>query len=173
VVKESAVSSDETALSHARFLNVPQLTRVRRALAAIEVYPSLDLRRTWSNAQATHTARSSDLVRPADRLEPGGTNLVNVYAALRSQRDWTQTLGRLRVALADIEDLLFLNEASGGTQTIGIRWRNGLEVLLPGLSDGQVALLALVAIQQLCSATPPSIIAIDEPENPLIAKAPN
>jgi len=165
--KEGTPSSEETVIAHARFLKVPQLERVQRALASIEVYPPLDLRRTWSNAQASQTARSSNLVRSADRLEPGGTNLVNIYAALRNQRNWKETLGRLRVALGDIDDVLFLNEATGGTQTIGLRWRNGLEVLLSGLSDGQVSVLALVAIQQLQRPRPPSIVAIDEPETHL------
>jgi predicted ATPase len=165
--KEGAAAPDETVVTHARFLKIPQLVRVQQALASIEVYPSLDLRRPWTNLQASHTARSSNLVRPVDRLEPGGTNLVNVYAALRNQPDWKQTLGRLRVSLGDIDDVLFVNEPSGGTQTIGLRWRNGAEVLLPGFSDGQVALLALVAIQQLRRAIPPSIVAIDEPEGHL------
>jgi predicted ATPase len=164
VVKEGTASPDETVITHARFLKVPQLERVQRALAAIELHPTLDLRRTWSNPQASQTARSSNLVRPADRLEPGGTNLVNVYAALRNQRNWRETVGRLQVALGDIDDVLFINEATGGTQTIGLRWRNGLEVLLSELSDGQVAVLALVAIQQLKRARPPSLVAIDEPE---------
>ena len=168
-ISEQADSAapDEVMIAHAKFLKVPQLLRVQRALASIEVYPSLDLRHTWTNLQASPTARSSNLVRPAIRLEPGGTNLVNVYAALRNQRDWKQTLGRLRVTLGDIEDMLFVNEPTGGMQTLGLRWRNGLEVLLPGLSDGQVSMLALVAIQQLHRAIPPSIIAIDEPEEHL------
>ncbi|HWO22929.1 MAG TPA: AAA family ATPase [Kofleriaceae bacterium] len=161
------IEIDEAVLPHARFLKLPQLARVQQALASIEVYPSLDLRRTWTTLQASQTARSSNLVRPADRLEPGGTNLVNMYAALRNQRNWKETLGRLRVALGDIDDMLFVNEATGGTQTIGLRWRNGPEVLLSGLSDGQVSALALIAIQQLQRHATPSIIAIDEPETHL------
>lgn len=164
VEKAGTTAPDEAAITHARFLKVPQLVRVQRALAAIEVHTALDLRRAWNNAQASQTARSSNLVRPADRLESGGMNLVNMYAALRNQRNWKATLGRLRVALGNLEDVLFVNEAIGGTQTICLRWRNGLEVLLSGLSDGQVSVLALTAIQQLQRSTPPSIVAIDEPE---------
>jgi predicted ATPase len=162
--KEASVAPDEAAITYAKFLKIPQLVRVQRALASIEVYPSLDLRRTWINPQASQTARSSNLVRPADRLEPGGTNLVNIYAALRNQRDWRQTLGRLRVSLGDIEDVLLVSEPSGGTQTIWIRWSNGSEIPLSGLSDGQISMLALIAIQQMQRRTPPSLIAIDEPE---------
>lgn len=162
--EKSTARHDETVITHARFLKVPQLVRVQQALAAIEVHTALDLRRTWSHTQTSQTARSSNVTRPVDRLEPGGTNLVNVYAALRNQRNWRETLGRLQVALGDIDEVLLISEASGGTQTIALRWSTGLEVPLSSLSDGQVSVLALVAIQQLQRAMPPSIVAIDEPE---------
>jgi predicted ATPase len=162
--KEGAALSDETVIAHARFLKIPQLVRAQRALASIEVYVPLDLRRTWSSTQAPQTARSSNLARPTDRVEPGGTNLVNVYAALKNQRDWKETLGRLRVSLGEVEDVLLVSEPSGGTQTIWIRWENGTEIPLSGLSDGQISMLALVAIQQLRRPMPPSVVAIDEPE---------
>jgi len=162
--KSDTTAPDETVIASARFLKVPQLVRVQQALASIEVYSALDLRHTWTNPQASPTARSSNLVRPADRLEPSGTNLVNIYTTLRGQRNWRETLGRLEVSLGGVEDVVPVNEATGGTQTISLRWRNGPDILLSGLSDGQISILALIAIQQLQRRTPPSIIAIDEPE---------
>jgi len=72
--------------------------------------------------------------------------------------------GRHQVSLGGVEDVVPVNEATGGTQTISLRWRNGPDILLSGLSDGQISILALIAIQQLQRRTPPSIIAIDEPE---------
>lgn len=162
--KRDVVDSHETVLPHAAFLGIPELARVQRALASIEVHTPLDLRRTWSHAQTSQTARSSNLARPAERVEPGGANLVNVYAALKNQRNWRQTLGRLQVSLGDVEDVLLVSEPSGGTQTIWLRWHNGSEIPLSGLSDGQISMLALIAIQQLQRRTPPSLVAIDEPE---------
>lgn len=162
--KSDTTAPDEAVIASAKFLKIPQLVRVQQALASIEIYTSLDLRHTWTNPQGAPTARSSNLVRPTERLEPSGTNLVNVYAALRNQRNWRETLGRLQVSLGDIEDVLFVNEATGGTQTLSLRWRNTSDVLLSGLSDGQIWIMALVAIQQLQRRVPPSIIAIDEPE---------
>jgi predicted ATPase len=97
-------------------------------------------------------------------VEPGGANLVNVFATLKNQRNWRETLGRLQVALGEIEDVLLVSEPSGGTQMLWIRWANGLEIPLSGLSDGQISVLALIAIQQLKRPTPPSLIALDEPE---------
>ena len=163
-LRDGAALPGETVIGHARFLKLSQLMRAQRALAAIEVHVPLDLRRTWSSTQAAQTARSSNLARPIDRVEPGGVNLVNVYAALKNQRDWRETLGRLQVSLGDLEDVLLVSEPSGGTQTIWLRWGNGTEIPLSGLSDGQISMLALAAIQQLRRPTPPSIVAIDEPE---------
>src|SRR5213075_3026160 len=60
--KEDTVAPDEAAITHARFLKIPQLVRVQQALASIEIYTSLDLRHTWANLQASQTARSSNLV---------------------------------------------------------------------------------------------------------------
>jgi len=104
------------------------------------------------------------MARPADRLEPGGTNLVNVYAKLKNQTNWRETLGRLRLALGDLDDVLIQPDPSGGSLSLEVRWRNRIEVPLSGLSDGQVSLLALIAIQQLQRKTTPSLVVIDEPE---------
>jgi predicted ATPase len=161
---DQAIDPAETLLSRARFLGVPAAERIQRALAAIEVHVPLDLHSSWATPQAGATARSSNTARPVERLEPGGTNLVNVYAKLKNQPNWRETLGRVRLVLGDVDDILIQPDPSGGTLGIEVRWGRDLEVPLAGLSDGQVSALALIAIQQLQRKIPPSLIVIDEPE---------
>ncbi len=161
---DSPVEPSEAVLNRARFLKSPDIERMQRALAAIEVHVPLDLRCSWAAAQAGSTARSSNTARPAERLDPGGSNLVNVYAKLRNQPNWRETLGRVRLVLGDVNDVLIQPDPSGGTLGLEVRWEGGLEVPLSGLSDGQVSVLALIAIQQLRRKVPPSLIVIDEPE---------
>lgn len=164
VQEEAAIDPAETALSRARYLKSPDAERVQRALAAIEVHVPLDVRRSWAVLQSGATARSSNMARPVERLDPGGTNLVNVYAKLRNQLNWRETLGRIRLVLGDVDDVLLQPDPSGGTLGLEVRWSGGLEVPLSELSDGQVSVLALIAIQQLRRRIPPSLVVIDEPE---------
>jgi predicted ATPase len=161
---ESSVHPSEAVLNSARFLKSPEVQRVQRALAAIEIHVPLDVRCSWAAPQAGSTARSSNTARPVERLDPGGTNLVNVYAKLRNQPNWGETLGRIRLVLGDVDDILIQPDPSGGTLGLEVRWGHDLEVPLSGLSDGQVSALALIAIQQLRRKVPPSLIVIDEPE---------
>jgi predicted ATPase len=161
---DSTIDPGDTALQRARYLKSPEVERVQRALAAIEVHIPPDVRRSWAAPQASATARSSNTARPVERLTPGGTNLVNVYAQLRNQPNWRETLGRIRLVLGDVDDVLLQPDPSGGTIGLAVRWGTDLEVPLSELSDGQVSLLALIAIQQLRRRVPPSLIVIDEPE---------
>jgi len=161
---ESAAHPGEAVLPNARFLKSPEVERVQRALATIEVHVPLDLRCSWAVPQAGSTARSSNMARPAERLDPHGTNLVNVYAKLRNQPNWRETLGRIRLVLGDVDDILIQPDPSGGTLGLEVRWEHDLEIPLSELSDGQVSALALIAIQQLRRRAPPSLIVVDEPE---------
>ena len=158
------VDPGEAVLNRARFLESPAVERMQRALAAIEVHVPLDVRRSWAVLQAGATARSSNTARPAERLDPGGGNLVNVYAKFKNQPNWRETLGRVRLVLGDVDDVLIQPDPSGGTLGLEVRWEGDLEVPLSALSDGQVSALALIAIQQLRRKVTPSLIVIDEPE---------
>lgn len=158
------IDPNEALLNRARFLDSHAVERVQRALAAIEVHVPPDVRCSWAAQQVGATARSSNMARPAERLDPGGTNLVNVYAKLRNQPNWRETLGRIRLVLGDVDDILIQPDPSGGTLGLEVRWGHDLEVPLSGLSDGQVSVLALIAIQQLRRRVPPSLVAVDEPE---------
>jgi predicted ATPase len=164
IVLDHPIDPGETLLSRAGFLGLPAADRIQRALAAIEVHVPLDLRCSWAIPQSGATARSSNTARPAERLDPGGTNLVNVYARLKNQPNWRETLGRLRLVLGDVDDVLIQPDPSGGTLGLDVRWAHDLEVPMSGLSDGQVSVLALVAIQQLRRKVPPSLMVVDEPE---------
>lgn len=164
VVQGGHVDADETVISQSKFLKVPQLDRVYRALTLLEVHKPLDLRSPWMAAQPTPNARSSNVARPADRLELGGYNLVNVYAELRNQRNWLEILGRLRLGLGDVDDVLLKADPSGGSVGLWIRWEKGLEVSLAELSDGQVTYLAHVAVQLQRRKFEPSLVVVDEPE---------
>jgi predicted ATPase len=161
---DSTIDPGDTALQRARYLKSPEAERVQQALAAIEVHVPPDVRRSWAVPQTSATARSSNTARPVERLDPGGTNLVNVYAKLRNQPSWRETLGRIRLVLGDVDDVLIQPDPSGGTLGLEIRWGSDLEVPLSELSDGQVSLLTLIAIQQLRRRVPPSLVVIDEPE---------
>ncbi len=167
VEREGHPSPDDTVISQAKFLNVPELDRVASALASIEVHRPLDLRASWLAVQGIPSARGSNVVRPAERLELGGYNLVNVFAAMKNQRNWDEIFGSVRLGLGDVESVLIRAEPSGGTHALWIRWENGLEVPLHGLSDGQVSYLGLIAIRKMERRMPPSLIAIDEPETHL------
>jgi predicted ATPase len=164
ILLEQPIDPAETLLSRARFLGLPAAERLQRALAAIEVHVPLDLRCSWAIPQAGSTARSSNTARPAERLDPGGANLVNVFAKLRNQSNWRETLGRVRLVLGDVDDVLIQPDPSGGILGLEVRWGHDLEVPLSGLSDGQVSVLALIAIQQLRRKVSPSLIVVDEPE---------
>jgi predicted ATPase len=161
---EGSVDPAEALLSRARFLHSEDIKRVQRALAAIEVHVPLDVRRSWVVPQVGATARSSNMARPVERLDPGGGNLVNVYAKLRNQANWKETLGRIRLVLGDVDDILIQPDPSGGTIGLEVRWGKQPEVPLSELSDGQVSVLALIALQQLRRRVPPSLIVVDEPE---------
>jgi predicted ATPase len=161
---DASVDSNETVLSKARFVKSPELMRVRAALASIEVHVPLDLRSSWAVPQNGSTARSANHARPAERLDPGGTNLVNIFAKLKNQTNWRETVDRLSLLLGDVDDVLIQPAPSGGMLGLEIRWDGGLEVPLSGLSDGQVSALALIAIQQLHRKVPPSLVVVDEPE---------
>ena len=163
----TSIDHSEAAINRARFLKSPEAERMQRALAAIEVHVPLDLRCSWAVPQAGFTARSSNTARPAERLAPGGTNLVNVYAKLKNQPNWRETLGRIRLILGDVDDVLIQPDPSGGTLGLEVRWGRELEIPLSELSDGQVSALALIAIQQLRRKVPPSLIVVDEPEDHL------
>lgn len=111
--------------------------------------------------------RGSVLLAPADRLDALGTNLANVYYALREQSDrayWDDTMDLLRLGLGpEFEEVRSAVDMGGGAHALAVKWR-GRDRLMPAaaLSDGQIAFLAFVALYRLKRER--SLLAIDEPE---------
>lgn len=159
-----AVDPDDLALPVAA-PETPELKAIRMALASIEVHTAIDVRTAWTAGGNDTGSRTSNIIRPAVRVEQGGRNLPNVYHALRQQKDWLQTLQRIQLALGDqIEDVLTPADPSGG--------RIGLAVVIAGLgevpafsmSDGQLAYLALLGVLRLQRPVPPALVVFDEPD---------
>jgi predicted ATPase len=109
--------------------------------------------------------RSSNIVRPVSRVEVGGRNLPNVYHALRIQKDWPQTLERIRLALGDqIEDVITPADPSGGRIALEARIAGIGNVPAFAMSDGQLAYLALLGVLRLERPVPPALVVFDEPD---------
>jgi predicted ATPase len=158
------VAEDDLALAVAPH-NRSELDEIQAALASIEVHSAIDSRPAWMMGSSEPGSRTGNVIRPATRVEPGGRNLANVYHALRNQRDWPQTLARVRLALGDqIEDVLTPADPSGGRIGLAIRVAGVGEVPAFSMSDGQLAYLALLGVLRLQRPTPPALVVFDEPD---------
>jgi predicted ATPase len=162
--ERSVDQDDDLVLSSAAF-HIPELKTIQTALGSIEVHSAADARAPWTSLGNDAGPRSTNILRPASRVEVGGRNLPNVYHALRLQKDWPQTLERIRLALGDqIEDVITPPDPSGG--------RIGLEARIAGLgsipafamSDGHLAYLSLLGVLRLERPVPPSLVVFDEPD---------
>ncbi len=160
------VSDLELALDSAR--SVPAFNRVfavlSDALAAIEVYPSPDVRPSWVT-RANSGARAANVVRTVDRIEPDGSNLANVYFELRRSPDYPRVLEDIQLGLGSDFDEVDLGSSPAGSQiALGLRLRRRGVVPASALSDGQLAYLLQVAIVHHRRLRPPSLVVLDEPE---------
>jgi predicted ATPase len=161
---EHTVELDDLAL-HVAALQSPELEAIRAALSSIEVHPALDTHASWTAPGINQGSRSSNIVRPVSRVEPGGRNLVNVYHALRDQPDWAETLARIQLALGDrIENVTTPADPSGGRIGLALRFAGVGEVPAFAMSDGQLAYLALLGVLRLKRPVVPSLVAFDEPD---------
>lgn len=147
----------------------PAIDVVREALQSIETHLGVEVLPSWLARAYSRKSeiRGSVLLAPADRLDHIGTNLVNVYYALREQSDkayWDDTMDLLRLGLGiDFEEVRSAADMGGGAHALAVKWR-GREQPMPAslLSDGQIAFLAIVAMYRLRRSR--SLLAIDEPE---------
>jgi predicted ATPase len=160
---------DDLVLAAAAF-HVPELKDIQSALASIEIHTAIDARAAWATAAGAMSAgdsgaRASNIIRPVTRVEQGGRNLPNVYHALRNQKDWPQTLERIRLALGDqIEDVLTPADPSGGRIGLALRVAGVGEVPAFSMSDGQLSYLALLGVLRLQRPSPPALVVFDEPD---------
>lgn len=127
----------------------------------------------WKIYQGFHTHREAQVRAPqvtrADtQVSSDGQNLVSVLHSLyTSNRDFENEINTaMRAAFGDdFEKLLFPPAADQRIQ-MRIRWRSlKREQSAADLSDGTLRFLFLLAV--LASPSPPSLIAIDEPETGL------
>src|SRR5512140_2384880 len=162
---EHPVEGDDLALTTAA-LGTPELKAIQSALASIEVHTAVDVRAPWTMASSGEVGpRASNVVRPVTRVELGGRNLPNVYHALRNQKDWSETLARIRLALGDqIESVITPADPSGGRIGLALDVRGIGEIGAFAMSDGQLAYLALLGVLRLKRPVPPALVVFDEPD---------
>jgi predicted ATPase len=142
--------------------------RVSALLEGIEVHGPFATSAAWlrHGSPAERGARADNIVQATARVARGGTNLPNAFHALRNRVDWRDTLETIRLVVdEDIVDVMTPASASGGSIGLAVRYRTGAPVPAFALSDGTLALLALVAITALDAGPPPrSLLVLDEPD---------
>lgn len=142
------------------------IRRVRETLKQIRVYPASESNPSWARRpnEPISMLRASVIVRPATAVERGGTNLPNVFFALRNRGEaaWANTLLTIRLGLGDeVEDLILEPSPSGGEVGLSLVFRGLGKVPSFALSDGQLAFLMFVAVTELESN---GTVAFDEPD---------
>jgi len=110
--------------------------------------------------------RVDNIVQSTGRVDRGGANLSNVVHALRNRPDWPDTLETIKLLIDDdITDVTTPASASGGNIGLAISYRASGSIPAFALSDGTLALLALIAIARLDGGdTPRSLLVLDEPD---------
>jgi predicted ATPase len=139
-------------------------------LGNIQVHLPFEVTPAWAARALDRKSamRIAAPLAPANRLEKLGINLTNAFHALKnnfSQEDWQRTLSYIRLGLGEhIEDVATLADPSGGSIGLSLKLKN-LDRQVPAsqLSDGMLSYLAFVALFRL-RATPPSLVALDEPD---------
>jgi predicted ATPase len=158
------IDDDDLALTAAAF-STPELKAIQAALASIEVHTPIDARAPWTTTAGDAGPRSSNVVRPVTRVELGGRNLPNVYHSLRNQKDWSETLERIRLALGDqIESVITPADPSGGRIGLALHVRGIGEIEAFAMSDGQLAYLTLLGVLRLKRSVAPALVVFDEPD---------
>lgn len=142
---------------------------VLEALRSIDVHLPFEVLPSWAARAYSRKSeiRGSVLLQPAERLDLLGTNLVNVYYALREQSDrahWDDTMDLLRLGLGGgFEEVRMAADAGGGAHALAVKWRGRDQPMTASaLSDGQVAFLAFVGLYRLPRKR--ALVAVDEPE---------
>lgn len=146
--------------------------RLRELLTGVRVHPPTALSPTWIRApqESAPAIRGPATVRPARTVERGGTNLPNIYHALRNQKTghswpWSDVLEYLQLGLGrELRDVLIEPSPSGGEFSIALDWDGVGTLTTSELSDGQLAYLYWVAVLAFGEG---SLLAFDEPDNHL------
>lgn len=146
----------------------PLVARVSNALAGIEVHVPFATQARWFGPGMVpeRNMRADNIVQSTGRLDRGGANLANAFHALRNRPDWADTLETIRLVVdGDITEVTTPASASGGSIGLAVSYRTSGPVPAFALSDGTLALLALIAITRLDGGdTPRSLLVLDEPD---------
>jgi predicted ATPase len=154
--------------SFGRFPPNAAIENLRNALESIEVHVPFGVSARWARGDAS-PLRQDNVVRPTTRLDRFGSNLANVWHALknRSDAEWQQALFEVRVGLGeDIDTIQVPSSPSGGQVNVAVLFRDGRVVTAHDMSDGMLAFLAFVGLYRLTmtATAPVSLLAFDEPE---------
>jgi predicted ATPase len=146
----------------------PLAARVNNALEGIEVHVPFATQARWFGPGMVpeRNIRVDNIVQSTSRLDRGGANLPNVFHALRNRPDWADTLETIRLVIDDdITDVTTPASASGGSIGLAVSYRTSGSIPAFALSDGTLALIALIAITRLDGGdTPRSLLVLDEPD---------
>lgn len=123
-------------------------------------YSGMELYRNWTFGPNAEVRRPSRVDDRQDRLQPLGRNLATVVAAMTSP-DRHRVLDALKELYPGIKDLRS-KPAPGGALQLFLEEEGGREIPASRLSDGTLRFLSLLVI--LLDPSPPSLIAIEEPE---------
>jgi predicted ATPase len=142
--------------------------RMTNALAGIEIHVPFATQPRWFGPGLVpeRSARTDNIVQAAGRVARGGANLANAFHALRNRSDWQDTLDTIKLVVdSDITDVTSPASASGGNIGLAVTYRTTGEIPAFALSDGTLALLALIALTRLDSELfPRSLLVLDEPD---------
>lgn len=146
------------------------ITRLVAALRGIAVHVPFDVRAAWTTPSELPALRSSNVVRPVERLERFGSNLANVWHRLKNDfgaRAWAAVMHDVRAGLGpDVEDVGTQADPSGGQVGLKVRFVDNTDIPAFSLSDGMLVYLSFVALRHLPDPHR-SLLAFDEPEGHL------
>jgi predicted ATPase len=141
------------------------LGAVGAMLEGIEVHGPFATAASWVRPGAERGARSDNVVQATSRVTRGASNLASAFHALRNRDDWQDTLELVQLLVdQDVRDVVTPASASGGSIGLAMKYRTGM-VPAFALSEGTLALLALIAISKLDGGEQPrSLLVLDEPD---------
>jgi len=145
----------------------PLVARVVTALSGIEVHVPFATQARWFGPGIVpeRNLRTDNIVQSIDRLDRGGANLANAFHALRNRPDWSDTLETIKLVIDDdITDVTTPASGGGGSIGLAVSYRVSGSIPAFALSDGTLALLAVIAITRLDGETPRSLLVLDEPD---------
>lgn len=146
-----------------------QVDAVRQALEGIDTHLPFEVGASWAGRSLGRTSpiREPRVIEPAHRLDLFGSNLANVYQALRNSGTdrWQETLELLQLGLGPQLRDVQLPAIAGGHVSLSLELRGIGSIPAFQLADGQLAYLAFVGLMQLDPGR--TLLSFDEPEQHL------